>query len=104
MFVQTRLRKNAPNPFFGGSVEGVNVLLDCALEEERRLRNDRNVLPQRVQSHLKRVELSNLVLRTDFGFDDAEDRLNNRGLPRPRSTHDSNFGVFLHFEAEFLDD
>lgn len=62
MCVEAGFAENCPNAFFGGGVEGVDVLPDSSFEEERSLRNNRNVLSQRMQSHPQCVSSTNSIM------------------------------------------
>jgi hypothetical protein len=52
MGLQASFSKNIPNAFLGCSCEGVDILADGAFEEERGLRDDRNVLTERMKPHV----------------------------------------------------
>lgn len=59
--LQVRLRQHRPQFLLALGLERVQVLLDGALEQEGSLRDHRDVLSQRVQSHLQRVAPAQLV-------------------------------------------
>ncbi len=100
MAAEAGFAQHFPNAFIGGRGEGVNVEADGAPKKERGLRDDRNVLSQRMQPHPQSVMSAHFILRSGGGLHDAEDGLNNRGLPRACASHDADFGVGLHTEAE----
>lgn len=60
------------------------------------------MLAQRVQAHLEGVVPADGVARPQLGLDDAEDRLDDRGLARARPAHDAHLRVPFHGEAEVV--
>lgn len=69
---KVRLLQSLPDFLVGPQVERVNVLSDGAPEDERSLRNDGDVLAQRVQSHFVGVVLSEQVLGAWLRLTDPE--------------------------------
>jgi hypothetical protein len=98
---EPRLFEDAPKVGLSGSAERVHVLADGSFEEERRLRNHGNVLAERVQTHRERIAAAEGEAGADFGFDDAEERLNDRRLPRAGAANDADLLAGRHSEADF---
>lgn len=100
MLVEAGLLQDGPDLLVRSSVEGVDVLLDGALEEEGRLWDHRDVLAQGVQPHFEGVVRADAVLRAELGLDDAEEGLDDRGLARACPSHDAHLCVPLDAEAQ----
>jgi len=64
ILLQPWLLKHSPKVLLLWSTKRINILFDSAFEEEGRLRNHRNVLSERVKTHLQSIVAANGVGRT----------------------------------------
>jgi hypothetical protein len=79
-------------------------LFNCALEKERRLGDNRNVLSEGVKTHLQSVKSADGVSGAYLRFDDPEDCLNYRRLPGSRTANDCYLLPRLSFKANVVND
>ena len=95
--------QHSPESFVGLALERVEVLLDGALEQERSLRDDRDVLSQRVQSHLQSVTASDFVDRAYLWLAYPEQSLNDGALACPSPADDADLLAALDGETDVLE-
>jgi hypothetical protein len=60
MFIKAGFFEGLPEGLGWHASKGINVLANCSFEEERDLRNNRDVLSQGVEAHLEGVVASDL--------------------------------------------
>ena len=80
MFTQSWFFESKPQTLLRGRVEGIDILLDWTFEQERDLRDDRNVLPQGMKAHLKCIMFPDIVSWSSLWLEDTKESLNDRRL------------------------
>lgn len=92
MFAQSWFFESKPQTLFRGRVERIHILLDWTFEQERDLRDNRNVLPQGMKAHLKCIMLPDVVSWPNLWLKDTKESLNDRRLA---STGAANYSHLL---------
>ena len=78
-------------------------MANSTFEKEGNLRNNRDVLPQRVKSHLEGIVISNFKgSRVCFKY--SEECLNERRLASSGSSHNSYLLALVGFEGDIFED
>ena len=77
----------------------IQVASDCALEQKGSLWNNRDVLPQSVQSHLQGIAATDLILSASFRLIQPKECLDYRGLACACSAHNAHFFFVVDVEA-----
>ena len=101
-FLQIGLLKHFPQFLITLGLKRIQVLLDGAFEQERSLGNNRDVLSQRMKTHLQSIASAHFVDRASFGFANSEDGLNDGTLSCSSSSYNSDLFSVSDLETYFL--
>lgn len=78
MLFEASLLQSLPDSIFGYCIERINILFDGAFEKEGRLRDNREMAPERVKTHSQSIKVVYLINRPLFRLHDPEKNLNER--------------------------